>query len=61
MREKVNEKLLQSQTGHKTLVMLNHYSEHKIAGDREKIQAAQIETFGGLLPDKSGAMMQAGA
>jgi hypothetical protein len=31
--------------------MLNRYSDHRLAGDREKIQAAQVETFGGLLPD----------
>jgi integrase len=50
MRDKVTEKLLQQQTGHKTLVMLNHYSGHKIVGDWERIRQAQIETFGGLLP-----------
>ena len=61
MRERITEKLLQQQTGHKTLVMLTHYSGHKIAGDRERIQQAQIETFGGLLPDKSGAVIQVGA
>lgn len=54
MRERVTEKLLKSQTGHKTLAMLDHYSDHIKAGDRELIQAAQIETFGGLLP--SGAI-----
>jgi integrase len=54
MRDRVTEKLLQQQTGHKTLVMLNHYSGHKIAGDRERIRQAQIETFGGLLPDTTG-------
>jgi integrase len=61
MRERITEKLLQQQTGHKTLVMLNHYSGHKIAGDRERIRQAQIETFGGLLPNKSGAFIRAGA
>jgi integrase len=61
MREKVNEKLLQQQTGHKTLVMLNHYSGHKIAGDRERIRQAQIETFGELLPDTTGTLLQIGA
>jgi integrase len=75
MRERVNEKLLQRQTGHKTLVMLDHYSGHRLAGDREKIREAQIETFGGLLPeqptdaligqnsspDMSGAVMKTGA
>ncbi|WP_461257846.1 tyrosine-type recombinase/integrase [Treponema sp. R80B11-R83G3] len=54
MRERVNEKLLQSQTGHKTLVMLDHYSDHRKAGDRERIQQAQIESFGNLIP--SGQM-----
>jgi len=49
MRERVNEKLLQSQTGHKTLAMLEHYSDHRIAGDRQRIQQAQIESFGGLI------------
>jgi integrase len=61
MRERVNEKLLQRQTGHKTLVMLDHYSGHKIAGDREKIREAQIETFGGLLPELTGTAMREGA
>jgi integrase len=51
MRPRIDEKLLQSQTGHKTLVMLNHYAGHKITGDRERIRTAQIETFGGLLPE----------
>jgi integrase len=53
MRDKVNEKLLQSQTGHKTLVMLDHYAGHKITGDRERIRQAQIETFGTLMPSKT--------
>ena len=50
MRERVNEKLLQRQTGHKTLQMLEHYSSHQIIGDRERIQAAQVEAFGKLIP-----------
>jgi integrase len=61
MREKVTEKLLQQQTGHKTIVMLDHYSGYKIAGDRERIRQAQIETFGGLLPGTDGALVKAGA
>jgi integrase len=60
MRERVTEKLLQQQTGHKTLVMLNHYSGHKIVGDRERIRQAQIETFGDLLPAATGTLLQAG-
>jgi integrase len=61
IRERVTEKLLQQQAGHKTLVMLNHYSGHKIAGDRERIQQAQIESFGGLLPDTTGTLLRVGA
>ena len=51
MRPRIDEKLLQAQTGHKTLEMLDHYAGHKIAGDRERIRQAQTETFGGLLPE----------
>jgi integrase len=54
MRERIDEKLLRSQTGHKTLAMLDHYSNHSKEGDRERIQAAQVAVFGGLLPE-SGA------
>jgi integrase len=60
MRERVNEKLLKSQTGHKTLVMLDHYSGHTIAGDRERIRTAQMAVFGGLLPDSGALPMAAG-
>jgi hypothetical protein len=41
--------------------MLDHYSRHKITGDREKIREAQIETFGGLLPEVTGTVMREGA
>jgi len=50
MKPRLDEKLLQSQTGHKEISMLLHYSNHRIAGDRERIQKAQIENFSGLLP-----------
>jgi integrase len=50
MRERVTEKLLQSQTGHKSIKMLDHYSDHRTVGDREKIQTAQREVFSALLP-----------
>jgi integrase len=53
MKDKINEKLLQSQTGHKSITMLNHYGEHRIVGDKERIQAAQLEIFGGLLPKEN--------
>jgi integrase len=52
MRPQIDEKLLQFQTGHKTLVMLDHYAGHKITGDRERIRNAQIETFGALIPSE---------
>ncbi|MDR0585069.1 MAG: site-specific integrase [Treponema sp.] len=49
MRPRIDEKLLQRQTGHKTLLMLDCYSDHVLDGDRERIQAAQRETFGALI------------
>jgi integrase len=54
MMDRVNEKLLQKQTGHKTLDMLKHYGDHLLVGDRELVQAAQIAAFGGLLPKGLG-------
>ncbi len=61
MRNRINEKLLKSQTGHKTLSMLDHYSDHQIAGDKKQIQAAQVAVFGNLLPEyipaESGAIL----
>jgi integrase len=50
MRDKLNKKLLKSQTGHKTDAMLEHYAEHRIAGDREIIRQAQREVFGVIVP-----------
>ena len=50
MRDKLNEKLLQTQTGHKTLLMLDLYSGHRKAGERELIQQAQKEVCGALIP-----------
>jgi integrase len=52
MKDKINDKLLQSQTGHKTQVMLDHYSNHALVGDIERIRQAQTAAFGGLLPDR---------
>jgi len=52
MKDKITDKLLQSQTGHKSLEMLKHYSNHTINGDAERIRQVQAETFGGLLPEK---------
>jgi integrase len=50
MRDRLNEKLLQSQTGHKTVSMLDHYSMHRLSGDRERIRQAQQDVFGALIP-----------
>ncbi|MCR5064005.1 MAG: tyrosine-type recombinase/integrase [Treponema sp.] len=49
MAEKVNQKALQSQTGHKTLVMLEHYADHQTQEEAIKIMSAQAEVFGGLI------------
>jgi integrase len=56
MRKKVDEKLLQKQTGHKTLTMLDHYSNHEITGDRERVREAQVEACGGLVVDSQQEM-----
>jgi len=53
MIDRVNEKILQKQTGHKTLVQLEHYGDHLLAGDREKIRQAQRDVFGALMPEQS--------
>jgi len=45
MRDKVNEKLPQSQIGHKTLVMPEHYSGHKIAGDQKRTASPNWEVM----------------
>jgi integrase len=50
MRGRLDVKLLQSQTGHKTIPMIEHYSGHRLTGDREKIRQAEIEVFGTLVP-----------
>lgn len=59
MRDRVNEKLLQSQTGHKTLAMLDHYSDHRKAGDREQVQAAQLAVFGDMIPSGANNIQEA--
>jgi integrase len=50
MRPKLEDKLLQSQTGHKSKKMLKRYSDHVLPGDRDKIREAQVEVFSALLP-----------
>ena len=53
MAEAVNQKALQSQTGHKTIEMLEHYSNHQIQSDIDQIQNAQIEQFGEIVSSSS--------
>ena len=52
MSDKLNQRALQSQTGHKTLVMLEHYSNHQLEADAKNIGNAQLEMFGKIV-DKS--------
>jgi len=52
MRGKLDDKLLQSQTGHLSIEMLSHYSAHLRDGDRKKIRKVQREVFASLLPKK---------
>ena len=49
MADRVNNKVLQQQTGHKTTAMLEHYAEHRIDGEREGLRLAQVETFGRVI------------
>jgi integrase len=50
MRPRLADKLLQTQTGHKTAAMVDHYADHLLPVDRDKIRAAQMSAFAGLLP-----------
>ena len=52
MVKKLDKKLIKSQTGHKTDIMLAHYAGHETVWDRELIQAKQIETFAEIIPQK---------
>jgi len=53
MIRRLDKKLLKSQTGHKTDVMLAHYGDHETEGDRAIIQATEREAFAGLLPERT--------
>jgi len=50
MRDRLNTKLLKTQTGHKTDAMIVRYSDHLLEGDRETIRQAQQEVFRTLVP-----------
>lgn len=49
MAPRVNQRALQSQTGHKTKAMLEHYSNHQTLEEAEVIKIAQREVFGELV------------
>lgn len=51
MKDKINDKLLQEQTGHKTHAMLEHYADHVLTDDEKKLCNAQVSTFTPLLPN----------
>jgi len=57
MIKKLNKKLVKGETGHKTDVMIEHYSDHELEGDREIIQATKRETFAGILPEKTNVLI----
>jgi integrase len=52
MVRRLDKKLLKSQTGHKTDIMIARYSDHELVGDKELIQAKEREAFAGLLPER---------
>jgi integrase len=54
MLNRLSDKLLKSQTGHKIDSMLRHYSDHTISGDKEAIQTAQRAAFGNLIEEGPG-------
>ena len=60
MRGKLADKLLQSETGHKSLAQLVRYSEHELAGDREKIQKVKKDVFGELMTSQQPLLPFAG-
>jgi len=49
MADRVNQKALQSQTGHKTQAMLEHYAAHQTAEEARLIMDAQNEVFGKVI------------
>lgn len=51
MADKLSTKLVQSQTGHKTKAMLEHYANHMTSEEIALIQSAQVEAFRGILPE----------
>jgi integrase len=58
MVKKLEKKLVKSQTGHLTDIMIDHYSDHETVGDRELIKAKQREVFADLIPDLPKPVLQ---
>lgn len=52
MGGKVETKLLQMQTGHKTKMMLEHYQSHERDTDAQAIRAAQVDVFAPMLGER---------
>jgi len=52
MIKKLNKKLLKEETGHKTDIMLEHYGNHLLEGEKEIIRETKKEVFAGLLPER---------
>lgn len=53
MKGNIDDKILQQQTGHKSIAMLEHYSNHKTQADVEKLENAQKAIFGDILNNVS--------
>lgn len=49
MKDRVADKILQQQTGHKTLAMLEHYANHETERDVKLLENAQISNFGDIV------------
>ena len=49
MSDKVNQKALQGQTGHKTQIMLEHYAAHQTKEEAKLITQAQYQLFGAIM------------
>lgn len=54
MKDKVNDRILQLQTGHKELSMLEHYANHETKTDEERIKSAQRQMFGRVIESLPG-------
>lgn len=50
LSDKLEAKLLQRQTGHKTRAMLEHYASHRTDGEAKAVISAQLETFANIIP-----------